>query len=209
MKGRFITIEGVEGAGKSTHIPALEELLRERGIDFVRSREPGGAALAERIRELLLAGDGEAPTDLAELLLIFAARAEHLVKRIEPALAAGQWVLCDRFTDATFAYQGGGRGLPKPAIAALQDLVQGDLRPDLSIILDLDPGIGLSRIRGRGQLDRIEREDIAFHGRVRQCYLDIARAEPGRCLLIDAGRPPAAVGRDLRAALRERLPELR
>ncbi len=209
LKGRFITIEGVEGAGKSTHIPVLEELLRGRGIDFVRSREPGGPALAERIRELLLARDGESPAALTELLLIFAARAEHLAKRIEPALAAGQWVLCDRFTDATFAYQGGGRGLPKPAIAALQDLVQGGLRPDLSIILDLDPDIGLSRIRDRGQLDRIEGEDIAFHTRVRQCYLDIAKAEPGRCLLINAGRPPAEVGRDLRAGLRKRLPELR
>ncbi len=209
IKGRFITIEGVEGAGKSTHIPVLEELLRGGGIDFVCSREPGGSPLAERIRELLLARDDEAPAALTELLLIFAARAEHLAKRIEPALAAGKWVLCDRFTDATFAYQGGGRGLPKTAIAALQELVQGGLRPDLSIILDLDPAIGLSRIRDRGQLDRIEREDIAFHARVRQCYLDIARAEPGRCLLIDAGQPPAAVGRDLRAALRERLPELR
>ena len=209
MRGKFITIEGVEGAGKSSHIPLLEELLHERGIGFVRTREPGGSALAEQIRRLLLARDDEPPADLAELLLIFAARAEHLAKCIEPALATGQWVLCDRFTDATFAYQGGGRGLPKQSIAALQSLVQGELRPDLTVILDLDPAIGLARIRGRGKLDRIEREAIEFHARVRQAYLDIAREEPGRCLLIDAAENPAAVGRALRAAVPERLPELR
>ena len=209
MRGKFITIEGVEGAGKSSHVPLLEELLHERGIGFVRTREPGGSALAEQIRELLLARDDESPADLTELLLIFAARAEHLAKCVEPALAGGQWVLCDRFTDATFAYQGGGRGLPKKSIAALQSLVQGELRPDLTVILDLDPAIGLARIRGRGKLDRIEREAIEFHARVRQAYLDIAREEPGRCLLIDAAKDPAEVGRALRTAVLDRLPELR
>ena len=207
MRGRFITIEGVEGAGKGTQISVLEAMLRERGVSFIRTREPGGAGIAEQIRSLLLEQD-ERPADLTELLLIFAARAEHIAKRIEPALAAGQWVVCDRFTDATFAYQGGGRGLPQAAIAALQDLVQGELRPDLTIILDLDPAIGLSRIKQRGKLDRIERETIEFHARVRQRYLEIARMEPGRCLLIDAAGDPADVGRRLRAAVLDALPAL-
>ena len=207
MRGRFITIEGVEGAGKGTQIPVLEAILRERGVSFIRTREPGGAGIAEGIRALLLEQD-ERPADLTELLLIFAARAEHLAKRIEPALAAGQWVVCDRFTDATFAYQGGGRGLPQAAIASLQDLVQGELRPDLTIILDLDPAIGMSRIKQRGKLDRIERETIEFHARVRQCYLEIARMEPGRCLLIDAAGDQAEVGQRLRAAVLDALPAL-
>ncbi len=208
MKGRFITIEGAEGAGKSTNIALLERLLTERGIDHLRSREPGGTALAERIRSLLLDDDGLGPSALAELLLIFAARADHLEKCIVPALEQGQWVICDRFTDATFAYQGYGRGLPRAAIEALQTITQGQLRPDLTIILDLDPAVGLQRIGGRGGLDRIERESIDFHAKVRNGYVAIAKAEPERCVLIDAAADPAQVAATIRAALVERLPEL-
>ncbi len=208
MKGRFITIEGAEGAGKSTNIALLERLLTERGIDHLRSREPGGTALAERIRSLLLDDDGLGPSALAELLLIFAARADHLEKCIVPALEQGQWVICDRFTDATFAYQGYGRGLPRAAIEALQTITQGQLRPDLTIILDLDPAVGLQRIGGRGGLDRIERESIDFHAKVRNGYVAIAKAEPQRCVLIDAAADPAQVAATIRAALVERLPEL-
>ncbi len=207
--GKFITIEGVEGVGKSSNIAVLEELLRARGIDYVRTREPGGSEFAERIRALLLDQANGGMADTAELLLIFAARADHLQKRIAPALAEGKWVLCDRFTDATFAYQGGGRGLPGDTIAALQSIVQGDLRPDLTIIFDLDPAIGLERVRQRGALDRIEREELAFHRKVRNTYLEIARKEAARCVLIDAGSEPRQVARALRAAVCDRLPELR
>ena len=208
MTARFITIEGAEGTGKSTNIAVLEAMLGENGIDCLRTREPGGSAIAEKIRGLLLRSEEEKPAELTELLLIFAARAEHLAKRIEPALASGKWVLCDRFTDATFAYQGGGRGLSRESIATLQTLVQGELRPDLTFILDLDPEIGLGRVRRRGDLDRFEKEAVEFHHRVRRHYLDIARREPERCVLIDATGSPEEVGRRLRGAASARLPEL-
>ena len=209
MKGKFITVEGVEGVGKSTNITVLEEMLRARGIEYVRTREPGGTDLAERIRALLLDSSDEQPEAAAELLLIFAARADHLEKRILPALRQGQWVICDRFTDATFAYQGGGRGLPRKYIDNLQSMVQGELRPDLTIILDLNHEIGLDRVRRRGKPDRIEREEAEFHARVRNCYLEIARAEPRRCVLIDASGKPDTVRDALRTAVMDKLPELR
>lgn len=209
MKARFITVEGVEGVGKSTNIAALEELLRERGIEYVRTREPGGTGLAERIRSLLLEDQDGGPAVLSELLLIFAARADHLEKIIAPALEQGKWVICDRFTDATFAYQGGGRGLPREIIAELESMVQGELRPDFTVILDLEPEIGLARVRRRGKPDRIEREADDFHARVRDCYLEIARREAGRCAVIDASADPDAVREALRAAVADKLPELR
>ena len=209
MKARFITIEGVEGVGKSTNISVLEEMLRERSIDHIRTREPGGTDLAENIRALLLEGQDGRPAALSELLLIFAARADHLEKIIAPALEQGKWVICDRFTDATFAYQGGGRGLPHETIAALESMVQGELRPDLTVILDLDPEIGLERARQRGGLDRIERETGDFHARVRDCYLEIARREAGRCAVIDASDDPDAVRKALRVAVADKLPEFR
>lgn len=209
MKARFITVEGVEGVGKSTNIAVLEEMLRDRGIDYLRTREPGGTGLAEKIRSLLLEDHGGKPAALSELLLIFAARADHLEKVIAPALEQDKWVICDRFTDATFAYQGGGRGLPREIIAALESMVQGELRPDLTVILDLDPEIGLERVRRRGELDRIEQETIDFHARVRDCYLDIARREAGRCVVIDASAEPDAVREALQAAVADKLPELR
>ena len=209
MKASFITIEGVEGVGKSTNIAVLESMLRERGIDYIRTREPGGTELAENIRALLLKDRDGRPAALSELLLIFAARADHLEKVIAPALEKGKWVICDRFTDATFAYQGGGRGLPREIIAALESMVQGEIRPDLTVILDLNPEIGLGRVRRRGKLDRIERETVDFHARVRDCYLEIARREPDRCAVVDASAGPDAVREALRIAVANKLPELR
>lgn len=147
MRGKFITLEGVEGVGKSTNLATIEKVLQSLNIDYIKSREPGGSSIAERIRALLLDPEAEPMSELAELLLVFAARAEHLEKVIRPSLENGVWVLCDRFTDATFAYQGGGRGLSTAIIDQLQALVQGDLRPDLTVILDLDPAIGLERAR--------------------------------------------------------------
>jgi len=201
MKGKFITIEGVEGAGKSTHIPVLEELLRGGGIDFVRSREPGGSPLAERIRELLLAHDDQAPAALTELLLIFAARAEHLAKRIEPALAAGKWVLCDRFTDATFAYQGGGRGVPEQHIERLQDMVQDGLRPHLTLLFDAPVETGLARLRARKDLDRMETEAVNFFRQVRAKYLELAARHPDRIHVIDANADIETVSAAVRTIL--------
>ncbi len=205
MRGKFITLEGVEGVGKSTNLAIIERVLQWQGIDYVKSREPGGCDVAERIRTLLLDPEAEPMAELTELLLVFAARAEHLEKVIKPNLEKGVWVLCDRFTDATFAYQGGGRGLSQAIIEQLQTLVQNELRPDLTIILDLDPEIGLERARERGALDRFENEEQLFFNRVRAAYLAIAEAEPQRCLVIDAAKPLEKVGEDLTAALVARL----
>lgn len=188
-RGLFLTLEGVEGVGKSTNIEFITHYLEQRGIDYVLSREPGGTQLAEKIRELLLDVHEEPMTELTELLLVFAARAQHIERVIEPALAAGKWVLCDRFTDATFAYQGAGRGLNTEIIEQLQAMVQKSLRPDLTIILDLDPAIGMERAIKRGKLDRFEQEQLSFFSLVRQSYLDTAMAEPDRCSVIDASQP--------------------
>jgi len=200
-----LTLEGAEGVGKSTNIEFITEHLEQRGIEYVLTREPGGTPLAERIRDLLLMVHEEPMSELSELLLVFAARAQHLDKVIEPALAAGKWVVCDRFTDATFAYQGAGRGLSIETIGQLQSMVQGELRPDLTIILDLDPEIGMQRASNRGELDRFEREQQSFFRSVRQGYLDIAAAEPERCLVIDASKPLVDVKLDLLAALEQGL----
>ncbi len=189
--GRFITLEGIEGAGKSTVATVVQRRLEARGIPCVRTREPGGAPIAERMRGLLLDRGNAGMADTAELLLMFAARAEHLDKTIRPALARGAWVVCDRFTDATYAYQGGGRGLDSAPIATLEQLVQGDLRPDLTLLLDLDPALGLARARGRSSPDRFEREAQAFFERVRACYLSRAQCAPERYRVIDAA---AAMG---------------
>ncbi len=183
-----MTVEGVEGVGKSSNIQAITQFLDYYGVEYVSTREPGGTLIAERIRELLLQTGGEVPTEMTELLLVFAARAQHLDTVIRPALQAGKWVICDRFTDATYAYQGAGRGIEKARIAKLEDFVQDDLRPDLTVILDLDPQTGLERARNRGALDRFEQEKLEFFDRVRQGYLDIAAASPDRCLLLDASQ---------------------
>lgn len=209
MTGCFITLEGPEGAGKSTNREFLAERLRERGIDVLLTREPGGTPLAERIRELLLAPSDEPMASDTELLLVFAARAQHLDQVIRPALARGTVVLCDRFTDATYAYQGGGRGLAKQRIEQLENFVQGDLRPDLTLIFDLRVDIGLSRAAARGRLDRFEQEGLGFFEAVRNAYLERARQAPTRYQVIDAGQPLAAVQRDLQALLPQILEHLR
>ena len=203
--GKFITIEGVEGVGKSTNIEHLQKLLQECGIKFIVTREPGGTLLGEKIRELLLSITDESLDAKAELLLVFAARAQHVEKVIKPALAAGTWVLCDRFTDATFAYQGAGRGLDASVISDLQQTVQGELRPDLTLILDLEPALGMQRAVQRGALDRFEQEQIDFFERVRAGYLAIASNEPGRCAVIDAAQPLEAVKASLEVVARARL----
>lgn len=204
-RGLFLTLEGAEGVGKSTNIEFITQYLEQRGIDYVLTREPGGTELAEKIRDLLLAVHDESMSELTELLLVFAARAQHLSKVIEPALAAGKWVVCDRFTDATFAYQGAGRGLSIETIDRLQSMVQGSLRPDLTIVLDLDPAIGMERAGNRGELDRFELEQQSFFHKVREAYLSIAEAEPKRCRVIDASKPLEAVKLDLLAALEQGL----
>lgn len=197
MSGLFITLEGPEGAGKSTNRDYLAGHLRDRGLDVLLTREPGGTPLAERIRELLLAPSDEKMDADTELLLVFAARAQHLAKVIRPALARGAVVLCDRFTDATYAYQGGGRGLSVERIATLERFVQGGLQPDLTLLFDLPVEVGLSRAAARGRLDRFEQEGQAFFEAVRQAYLERAKADPQRYRLIDAAQPLAAVQRSL------------
>jgi dTMP kinase len=205
-KAMFLTVEGAEGVGKSTHIETIKKFLDSRDIPHILTREPGGTPVAERIRELLLAVDeDETLCELSELLLVFAARAQHLERVVKPALAQGKLVICDRFTDATYAYQGGGRGLDVAIIASLESLVQGELKPDLTIILDLDPRIGIQRASERGELDRFEREQIEFFDKVRQRYLDIAAADPQRCAVIDAGNDLATVSSELRKILRSRV----
>ncbi|MBD1550372.1 dTMP kinase [Pseudomonas typographi] len=197
MNGLFITLEGPEGAGKTTNREYLAARLREAGLAVVLTREPGGTALAERIRELLLATASEPMSIDTELLLMFAARAQHLQQVIRPALSRGDVVLCDRFTDATYAYQGGGRGIAPARIATLEQFVQGELRPDLTLLFDLPVETGLARAAARGQLDRFEREGRAFFEAVRQAYLDRAAASPVRYRIIDAGRPLPQVQADL------------
>lgn len=201
MTGRFITIEGSEGAGKSTAQTFLADKLTAQGISVLQTREPGGTPLAEAIRRNLLSVDEEAPVEMAELLLVFAARAQHLAKVIEPALEQGKWVLCDRFTDATYAYQGTGRGLSAELIGKLEVLVQGDRRPDTVILLDMPPQIGLARARARGALDRFEQEEQAFFERVRQGYLKRAAAFPDRYVVVDATQELNEVQRSLEAVM--------
>ncbi|NKN34666.1 dTMP kinase [Marichromatium bheemlicum] len=197
-RGRFITLEGIEGAGKSTQVEHLAGLLRARGRRVITTREPGGAPLAERIRALLLDPEHGAMCETTELLLMFAARAEHLDKTIGPALEAGVWVICDRFTDATYAYQGGGRGLDIAPIATLEQLVQGALRPDQTLVFDLPPAQGLARARARtGASDRFERETLRFFTAVRDVYLTRAAAMPERYRVIDAAAPLEAVNAEI------------
>lgn len=196
-RGLFITVEGGEGVGKSTNMAFLEQHLTELGIDLVVTREPGGTALGEDVRELLLRPRDEAVSANAELLLVFAARAQHLAEVVEPALAAGRWVLCDRFTDATYAYQGGGRGLPMATIRELEQLVQGDLRPDYTLLLDAPVEVGMSRAQGRGELDRFEMEQVTFFEKVRNTYLQLAQESSGRYRVIDAAQALPDVERQL------------
>ena len=205
MSGLFITLEGPEGAGKSTNREYLAERLREQGIAVLLTREPGGTPLAERIRELLLASSAEAMAADTELLLVFAARAQHLAEVIRPALARGTVVLCDRFTDATYAYQGGGRGLSVERIAQLEQFVQAGLRPDLTLLFDLPIEIGLARAEARGRLDRFEQEGRGFFEAVRQTYLQRAAQASARYRIVDAGQSLAQVQLALDAIVPELL----
>ena len=223
-RGRFLVFEGIEGAGKSTQLPLVEHGLRAAGVKTLATREPGGTPLGESLRAVLLDPRFTGMSPTAELLVMFAARAEHLAKVIEPALAEGVWVLCDRFTDATFAYQGGGRGVDAARIAALEETAQGGLRPDLVMVLDVPVEIGLARAGRRRQVsmdlpgaptwagaapgaaDRFEREDVDFFLRVRKVYLERARAQPRRYALIDASADEETTTERILAAISERLP---
>jgi dTMP kinase len=207
-RGKFITLEGGEGVGKSTQIAVLRDFLAARGLAVVVTREPGGTPRAERIRELLLQKGGEPMPVEAELLLMFAARSTHLDSVIRPALARGAWVVCDRFTDATYAYQGGGRGVEPKQIEWLERYVQGDLRPDLTLLLDVAVDVGAARASARNAAsgaDRFESEQREFFERVRATYLERARGEPKRFVVVDASRSADAVGAAIRAAVESRL----
>jgi dTMP kinase len=194
-KGKFITFEGIDGAGKSTHISTLADLLRARGLNVKATREPGGTPLGEKLRELLLHENMHLET---EALLMFAARREHLAKTIEPALSEGVWVVCDRFSDASYAYQGGGRGLDKAKCARLEHWVHEHLQPDLTFLFDLPPEVACQRIAKQGRKpDRFEQERADFHTRVRNAYLERAAAAPHRIQIIDARASLEEIGRTL------------
>ena len=201
MSGRFITLEGSEGAGKSTNVDTVCETLTEAGIDFVRTREPGGTPMAEALRDAMLHKWNESVDGITELLLVFAARAQHLSHVIRPALAAGRWVVCDRFTDATFAYQGYGRQLDLEKLAVLESWIQGDLQPDITLYLDVAPDVAEQRIAAR-EKDRMEVERRDFFVRVRQGYLDRA-SEHERFEIIDAGNPLQEVQAEVRLQTHE------
>jgi dTMP kinase len=206
MRGSFLTIEGGEGAGKSTMMDRVAAWLESRGRQVVRTREPGGTELAEKLREILLDKTNTGLSDQAELLLVFASRAQHLAELIRPALQRGDTVLCDRFTDATWAYQGGGRGVPAEDIAVLERLVHGDLQPDLTLLLDLPVAQGLQRASRRSESDRFEEESLGFFERVREAYLRRAAAAPERFVVIDASGGVEQVWERVEAALQQRMP---
>lgn len=205
-RGRFITLEGGEGAGKSTQIRLLADALRAAGIDVVTTREPGGSPGAEAVRDLLVNGEPGRWLPVSEAMLLSAARHDHVMRTIRPALDAGQWVLCDRFADSTMAYQGYGHGLDQGVLTALRDIAVGDTKPDLTLILDIDPAQGLARAASRrGGEDRYERMQITFHEKLREGYQAIAKAEPSRCAVIDASSGIDAIQSDIRAAIADRL----
>jgi len=199
--GKFITIEGSEGAGKSTNIAFLQEYLESKNIEFILTREPGGTPIAEKIRDLLLDKSNNSLCDDAELLLMFAARAQHLNELIIPTLESGKWVISDRFTDASYAYQGGGRGLSWEKIAQLEQWVQGQLRPDATILLDIPVDIGMERVRERGETDRFEQEQLSFFNRIRDAYLKLAKDNPERFHIIDTQPSIAEVHKQMIAVM--------
>ena len=200
-RGCFITVEGTEGVGKSTNIEFLCSLLQERGIEIVLTREPGGTPMAEELRNMLLQPREENVSEDAELLLMFAARAQHIENVIKPALERGAWVISDRFTDATFAYQGGGRGVNQESISLLESLVQKGLQPDLTLLLDLDVETGLARASARSAPDRFEQEKVAFFEKVRAAYLKRAANDPLRFAVVDASVELDAVQRQIAQAV--------
>jgi dTMP kinase len=203
----FITLEGGEGAGKSTQLPRIRSWLEAQGHRVRETRQPGGTPLSEKIRRLLLEDQGHDIRDLSELLLLFADRAQFMAEVVRPALAAGETILCDRFTDSTWAYQGAGRGVPDAWIADLAALVHGDRDPDLTVLFDVPVETGLARAVGRGEADRMESEDRAFHERVRRRYLELAAQAPGRFAVIDARPDPDAVWSEVEETLTLRLGE--
>jgi len=203
MTGKFITLEGIEGLGKSTNQQFVTEYLRNRGKTVVTTREPGGTAVGERLRDVLLNSERGSVPDTCELLMMFAARDAHLEQVIRPALERGDWVVCDRFTDATFAYQGGGRGLADDVIESLQAIVQRGLTPDLTLLLDASIEVSEQRRIDRGHRDRFESEEIEFFQRVRARYLDIAATDPQRVRVVDAAQPLAEVQAVLATALEQ------
>jgi dTMP kinase len=205
MTGRLITFEGGEGAGKSTQIKELVGVLKASGQVVMTTREPGGSVGAEAIRELLVAGAVDRWDAVSEALLVLAARRDHVERTIKPALADDTWVLCDRFTDSTAAYQGAGHGLGRDWVARLTKQVLGDFAPDLTLILDIPVEAGLARAKSRGGDDRFERMDRDFHARLRAAFLEIAAEEPDRCAVIKADRPQAAIATDIQAVVGERL----
>ena len=204
-RGRFITLEGGEGAGKSTQLKRLGERLRAQGLEVVTTREPGGSPGAEAIRELVLNGSADRWSPVTETLLMYAARRDHIERVIEPSLARGAWVVCDRFADSTRAYQGAGGGTDPALIAALEAQVLGAARPDLTLVFDIPPQTGLERAQARGGEMRFESKGLAFHERLREGFLAIVRAEPDRCALIDAGGSIEAVEAAVWDAVRHRL----
>jgi len=193
-RGRLITLEGIDGAGKSTHLPHLKALLERSAREVWVTREPGGTTLGERLRELLL---HEPMAKLTETMLMFAARREHCEREIWPRLAAGTWIVCDRFTDATYAYQGGGHGVPRETIASIERDTLGGFKPDLTVIFDVPAQVGRDRLADGRALDKFEREDNEFFERVRAVYLERARAEPQRCRVIDSTAPRKVVEREV------------
>lgn len=202
MTGVFITFEGIEGVGKSTQVQNAFELLSEKNPgNVIITREPGGTRTGEAIRDIILQAGGESIDGITEMLLVFAARCQHIRDVIRPALAAGRIVLCDRFTDATLAYQGGGRGVDIRFITQLQDMVQGTLRPDLTFLLDAPEEVGLARIKGRSTPDRFEAETVKFFRRVRQAYLNLAEQFSDRVHVVDANQEAEEVAREIRAIL--------
>lgn len=199
----FITIEGGEGGGKSTNIAFIEACLKAAGKQVVVTREPGGTEIGEALRNLLLDPKHNNMAISTELLLMFAARAQHIAEVIQPALAQGKWVVCDRFTDATYAYQGGGRKIDPQRIATLEQWVQGDLCPDLTILLDLPVELGMQRAQNRGEQDRFEQQQLEFFQRVRDCYLQMAKLYEKRYRIIDAAQDLSQVQKDIKKLLDE------
>ena len=203
MTGKFITVEGIEGAGKTTCMQVVTEVIEHQGINAIHTREPGGTDLGEDLRSLLLGHKHTGMSDDAELLMMFAARAEHIAQKIQPALDDGKWVLCDRFTDATYAYQGYGRGIPLEKIASLENWVQGELRPDLTLLMDLPVEVGMERAGKRSAPDRFESEAWNFFERIRQGYLSIAAEQPSRVKVIDASQDLPDVQAQVRVAIED------
>jgi len=202
-RGKFITVEGIEGTGKSTNIVFLTSLIEKQGFEVVRTREPGGTPMAEKIRQLLLDHGQEPLPEIAELLLFFASRSLHLRNAIVPALEDGKWVVCDRFTDASRAYQGSGRGLDVDRIERLADWVQEGLEPDLTLLLDAPAEIGMQRAADRGEADRMDSQELSFYRRVREGYLTLADMHPERFAVVDASRPLEQVQESIATAIAE------